>query len=199
MFHVPWDDRSPVNLSNRHGIQFRRWFPGETAFVRLLGPWKGAWLHFPGKRSTPCLGESNGCPHCPDPKVLWEGYAPALWYQQTLDLETGKPVCRWTPIVCPIFDAMRQELSQLPDGFVGLVLKITRSKGPKTHHTWELLERTHKVYAEPAGQPFPVEPIMYRFWRLFRRPATAPSILLSDDQAGVERPPQTSEGEAQPG
>lgn len=198
MCPIQWDNRPPSDSGPRIGIQVWTPPPKSRHYVRLLGPWRGVWLHWLNERTRPCLGETE-CQHCPDPDIRWMGYAPAqLWTFGPPDTKSGVPKPAWMPIVCPITEQVATVLRplQLP----GLVVEIER-RGKSAFGEMTAMVQEEMTAKNPTPPPpFDVVPILLRMWKLrrlhFRRPpfdegGDQPNLkpFPTPDQGGPDAPP----------
>lgn len=198
MFDLPWDDCPVSDQPDRHDVLVHRLKPGLEAFYRLLGPWRWTNLHHGPRSSLPCIGEAKGCPFAPCSSLRWEGYAPGLfWDPLVMNPKTNRTVGGWKTVIVPISKPLRNHLLQAAHVLTGLVFRLRRIPGRKCMHEWEVMEEGHPLAKQTLPAAFDVRPILFRMWNLSMH--AQKTILLSDDSASVERPPQASEGEAQPG
>jgi hypothetical protein len=183
MNHVFWDGVPPS--TPRVTTQVFTVPRKGRAFLRLLGPIQGVWLHWvaeipPKGRSLPCL--QHQCPYCPDPRgPHWTGYAPALLCKR--DYHAGKTL--WLPVVAEITEAVAQTLEgkELRGLVVELERRGDRINGLVECKILEQPEESSKRFAPPPPW-FDVRPVLERLWGGRRTPIlTAPLAPDSADGA----------------
>lgn len=116
--HLDWQDDLPPIPSARI------WAPATEADYHaiVLGPWKGCWVHWVGKRSEPCLTKA-----CPGPRhkrpVNWYAYTPiALFTASHIGSKEGK----WNPAVISLGRENADNLLPHMSVFPGPGLTIAR-------------------------------------------------------------------------
>lgn len=135
---------------------------GKTQYI-LLGPGRGLWLHWMGKRTIPCDG-----PRCPTGThrrpAHWTSYFPAALIRRVLNQNTGKHKHEFEICVLTVNEEQAAELNSCA---FPVVVNVEKRKGERGI-------RIHKIepVAESNGvpSPFPVEPTLYKIFG--RRPSS---------------------------
>ncbi len=175
---IAWDDGPPSVPPQTPGVTVYTVRPGSTLYFRLLGPWRGVWLHWLGARSLPCTGRGD-CPHCANANpavnaLRWKGYAPALRWDF---IPGGEGKQGWIPCVLEITENVKDVLAGLE--LAGQVVELKRPRGrPNARVEASLIDRPANA---PLPPPFDVEPILMKLWGLHRRRSPIAEPLGPDD------------------
>lgn len=135
---------------------------GESRWI-VLGTGRGLWLHWEGKRTTPCDGDN-----CPAGRhrrpAHWTCYLPAALQQIALDETDGKHKASYEKVVLSVNQEQAEKLRDQP---FPIRLTIRRIDGKKGFSILKIepLQRHPNI---PAA--FPVETTLYRVFG--RRPST---------------------------
>jgi hypothetical protein len=147
---------------------------GDVLTVRFLGPIRPLPTHHVGKRTVACEGEKS-CPHAAHQiRPIWKWYGPVEWW-------VARPQV-WRPAILEVTEHLEEVLHgrELRGEIWGLTREGESSRKSACTGTYY-----QTLPEDQLSQPFDVEPILQRFFRvqklLLDMPCPIPSrVFLSD-------------------